>query len=66
MDITISLLFVFKIFAAIFAEGFMAMLCLWPINDKPTSKGQFVFFGIISIVFIAWLFNWLSFNFTMN
>lgn len=58
MIIAITLLFVFKLVSAIFAEGVLAMVCLWPINDQPTSKGQFIFYAIFSLIFLGWLFNW--------
>lgn len=44
-------------------EGFLAMFCLWPINDQPTSRSQFIIFGILSVVFLGWLFNWYHFIF---
>ena len=66
MSITLSLMMIGKIIFAIFGEGFLALMCLWPINDKPTSKTQFVVFAVISLVFLGWLFNWYHINFTVN
>ena len=57
---TLSVFFIFKLLCAFGGEGFLAMFCLWPINDQPTSKSQFVIFGIVSLLFIGWLFNWYS------
>lgn len=58
MTIAISLLFVFKIVSAIFAEGVLAMVFLFPINDQPTSKVQVILYIIFSLFFLGWLFNW--------
>lgn len=59
---TISLMIIGKFFATFLAEGFLAMFCLWPINDKPTSKTQVVMFVILSAIFIGWLFNLYKIN----
>lgn len=66
MTIAITFMFIVKLCAAIAAEGFLAMFCLWPINDKPTSKTQFVVFGIISLIFLGWFFNWYHINFSLT
>lgn len=66
MTIALIFLFIVKLISTIFVEGFLAMFCLWPINDKPTSKGQFIFFGVLSFIFIGWLFNWYQFICKIN
>ena len=60
------LFFIAKIFAAFVGEGFLGMFCLWPINDQPTSRSQFIIFGVLSVVFLGWLFNWYHLIFSVN
>lgn len=64
--ITLSLVFLWKLFLTLVAEGFLAMFCLWPINDQPTSKGQVVTFFIISLIFIGWMFNFYRINLSFS
>lgn len=66
LSITLSLVFMGKVFLTLVAEGFLAMFCLWPINDQPTSKGQVITFIILSLIFIGWMFNLYHINFSMN
>ena len=66
MFFTVSLMFIGKIILALFGEGFLATICLWPINDQPTSKGQLIVFIALSIAFLGWLFNWYHINISFS
>lgn len=48
---------ILKIILTFFALGFMAMFFLWPSNEQPVATSRKVMFGIASLAFIGWMFN---------
>lgn len=57
MEIAISLIGLAKVAAAIGAVIFLAVVCLWPINDQPTSMMQFIVWAAVSVLVVLFIFG---------
>lgn len=49
-----------KSIISFFVLGFMAMWFLWPSNEQPVATTNKVMFGLSSLVFIGWMFNFYT------
>jgi hypothetical protein len=44
-------------------SGFLALWCLWPINDQPTSKTQWALWVMLVALLAVFMFtNWITFK----
>lgn len=57
MEIAISLLTIGKVLVSACAIGVLALFCLLPINDQPTSKVQVLAWLILSGVAVSLIFG---------
>jgi hypothetical protein len=62
MELTLSLAIIGKTLGFLFVSLFWAFMCLAPVNDQPTSRGQVIFWVSTEVFFFAWLFNFISFK----
>ena len=62
MEIAISLIGLAKVAGAIAAVLFLALVCLWPINDQPTSVMQFIVWIALSVLAVLFIFGKISIN----
>ena len=62
MEITLSLLGIAKVCFFVVGSAVIAMFCLFPINDQPTSRTQFAVWGVLEVVFFAVVFGLISFK----
>ena len=64
MIISISAVFLilFKLSIIILVAGFSATMILWPINDQPTSKGQWIVWSIINMFMVCVIFGFITFK----
>lgn len=60
MEIAISLIGLAKVAGAIVAVLFLALVCLWPINDQPTSVMQFIVWITLSVLVVLFIFGKFS------
>jgi len=65
MELTINLMTVAKAFGGFAASFYIAMLFLWPINEKEAGPGRWFFLAVALVAFWTWLFNVWHFNFTV-
>lgn len=56
MLITISITVVFKFLLYMFASFLLFIFCCWPINDQPTSGGQYITFTVLMIILFVVMF----------
>ena len=63
MELTVSALMFAKIIASVGAVGIYAAICLWPVNDKPTSKGQVITWLVLSALGLALIWGGIKINF---
>ena len=64
MEIAISVTMVAKILLFLFISGFLTVTCLFPINDRPTTRGQVIFWLITEVLLFSWMFGFLNFTIT--
>lgn len=64
MTLDISLWLVAKLFVAGGCIAGTAIVTLWPVNDQPVSRTQFVVFGLLSALWVSLIFGFISLNFT--
>ena len=62
MVINISLLLVLKAIGFMAIQPFLALFCLFPINDQPTSNTQKAIYVIVNLVIFALLFGFVKIN----
>lgn len=55
-------IFLFKMIILILIGGFSATVILWPINDQPTSKGQWTIWSAINIFMFCVMFEFITFK----
>jgi ABC-type transport system involved in multi-copper enzyme maturation permease subunit len=48
---------ILKLIGTFFILGFMAIFFLWPSNEQPVATSNKIMFGIASLFFVGWLFN---------
>ena len=63
MEFTVSAVLFVKFVASVFAVGISAAICLWPVNDKPTSKGQVITWLVLSALGLALIWGGIKINF---
>ena len=61
--LTISMLFVIKVFVTVLISMFLGLTILWPVNDQPVSKSQWIFFLCAVALLISLMFGFISFDF---
>lgn len=64
MTLTISAWVVAKLMMAACSIAVTAVVTLWPVNDQPVSKTQFVVFGLLSALWVSLIFGVISLSFT--
>lgn len=55
-------LFLFKLIILFLVAGFSATMVLWPINDQPTSKGQWFVWSVINMFMVCVVFGFITFE----
>jgi hypothetical protein len=57
MEFTISTVVVFKAMLFLVVSVYWALICLFPRNDQPTTKGQKVFYIITEALIYSFIFG---------
>lgn len=67
MTITITLLMIIKVLVLIVITGVMAVVCLFPVNEQPTSRAQWIIF-VVGMAFVvdSLLIHYIRVNFDMS
>lgn len=55
-------IFLFKMIILTLIGGLSATVILWPINDQPTSKGQWIVWSVINIFMFGVVFGFITFK----
>lgn len=66
MEITITLMVILKALGFIVGSVFLAVIMLFPINDRPTSMMQVVAWLVVEAVAFALLFGFVSIKFVVS
>lgn len=52
-----------KLICLVGIAGFSAMMVLWPINDQPTSRGQYItWYIILTLASVLMFTDWITFT----
>lgn len=62
ISISAAFLILFKLAIIILVAGFSATIVLWPINDQPTSKGQWLVWSVVNIFMFCVMFEFITFK----
>ena len=60
MELVLSFSLVAKIFVFLIVSGVLAMMCLLPVNDQPTSPVQVVIWLVVEVLLFALLFGFVT------
>jgi len=64
MELVISGLALAKFFLFLALSGFLAFMCLFPVSDQPTTKGQWIFYCITEVLVFCFMFGFISIKLT--
>jgi hypothetical protein len=62
MEIVLSFSLLAKIVGFVIVSGVLAMMCLLPINDRPTGPVQVVIWLVLEVLLFALVFGFITFK----
>jgi hypothetical protein len=64
MELVLSFSLLAKIVVFVVASGVLAMMCLLPVNDRPTGPAQVVVWLALEAAFFALMFGFITIKFS--
>lgn len=66
MELTLSLTLIAKVVVFLVASVILAFMCLFPINDNPTSGVQVIVWLALEVLLFSLLFGFLTINMSLG